>query len=140
MNAERLKILATILDEAAAGTWRPTVGQGAEDSPNIKFHLAGWVDPVEMEDGSCGFAACAIGHAMLDQRLAITGTDIEEGIDPSPFNPECGAEGWDAVTTFFDIEERTAVWLFEPFTADYRRDDDPAEVAERIRQVVAGKH
>lgn len=113
MNIENLKLMQTMLAEVTAGTWRMIDGVTYVGKPvdgNFKFNLRSWLD--DMTD-DCGFSACAIGHAVMDERFNKLGWSLDR-FQPQYINPVNDARltSWDAVETFFDIEYYTAQLLF----------------------------
>lgn len=130
MNIERLTLLKTMLTEVREGTWRPTRFTGYKislmpDTP-INFDMTVWAGP---NPHSCGFAACALGHACLDPRFNAQGLALEHFGAPI-FN---GAPNINAATNFFEIDYPTARYLFIPDT--YPRVAPtimPADVIARI--------
>lgn len=134
MNVERLTLMATMLDEVANHTWRPTSNAFAELQRaipipfDIHFDMMDWGD----FDQDCGYCACAIGHALLDQRFE------SQGLYALSIDNMCPAYkeekwAWQAIQEFFDISETAAVRLFG--TQEYE-DPTPAKVAERIRDAL----
>lgn len=148
MNIDRLTLMATMLDEVANHTWRPTSSAYPWDSVVEEFLDHNLRPPTSSKDlevhfdmkdwgsvNSCGYCACAIGHALLDERFAAQGFG-EEDFGPMPAYEPDGQRltlGWDAVQEFFDIPETKAVRLFG---SQAYEDPTPAKVAERIREVI----
>lgn len=158
MNYERLQIMATILDEAAVGTWKPTQIPMAPDASYaktwwedilaepVKFHMCTWGNetPEGADHGEyrCGYTACAIGHAILDNRLpGLTSFNDDSELVPE-YRGECQ---WDAVMSFFGITQEQANHLFSEeayYPEDFEVDDPdftarPNEVAVRIRELMS---
>lgn len=129
MNAERLDLMATMLDEVAAGTWTPSASpvMAEKDTP-VVFHLDDWIEVVDSDTPACGYSACAIGHVMLDSRFGIGGTDqpIYEG-----------AAHWKAVMEYFDLTEWGTHFLFYSAKYPNKGKTTAAEVAARIRRFIA---
>lgn len=160
MNRERLHIMATILDEAHVGTWRATQipGYGSDVSSSflegwqeifenpVGFHLGTWggedYSDAYTDYHHCGFTACAVGHAILDERLPqLITRDYDFDLVPM-YGDETQ---WAAVASFFGITEEQANHLFsEQAYPPYNADEDeehravsPNEVAIRIHQLLA---
>ena len=113
MNIENLKLMQTMLGEVTAGTWVASEGATYYSQPldgKVQFNLRSWFD--DMTDG-CGYSACAIGHAVMDDRFIKLGWSLDV-FAPRYMNPVNGTHltGWDAVETFFGIEQLTAQYLF----------------------------
>lgn len=92
---------------------------------------------------SCGFAGCAIGHAVGlpgFEGLKLARTDIH-ALD---YYPVCGFDtNYDAVGSFFGISLYDAARLFDPYFYDTAYDVDdsstisPKMVATEIRRFIA---
>ena len=116
MNIERLKLMVKMLSEVEAGTWklpRKTVIDGIDpiskhDAPDHtnQFDLAFWT--YATKEVSCGFTACAVGHACLDSRFNKLGFELGSSDEPRFLN----RSSWDAVNQFFEISSSTSTILF----------------------------
>lgn len=116
MNIERLKLMVKMLSEVEAGTWKlpkQSVIDGidaiskynAEQYKN-QFDLAFWT--YASKEISCGFTACAVGHACMDRRFNKLGLALGRSDEPN-YN---GSSSWDAVNEFFEISGSTSTILF----------------------------
>lgn len=123
MNKERLEQMVTMLRTV----------------PKERFNIAFW---------DCGTAACAVGHACLNPVFQAQGLTIAEtGFgDFVPHVKDGGGHirrSWDAVNTFFGINDETSTHLFcghayQSATAD--ADDvevTPDMVADRIVELLS---
>src|SRR5215510_13767453 len=96
MNRERLKRLATLLDDY-------------RESHGLSFDLQSWGISEERRGGflwlrqhTCNTAVCAIGLA------CGSGAFLQDGLTPA-FGD---VEGWSAVKSFFDLNQDHAAMLF----------------------------
>lgn len=116
MNIARLKLMVKMLSEVEAGTWKlpkKTVIDGIDpiskhDAPEHtnQFDLAFWT--YATKEVSCGFTACAVGHACLDRRFNKLGLELGSSDEPRFLN----RSSWDAVNQFFEIGSATSTILF----------------------------
>lgn len=117
MNKERLELMSTMLGEVIAGTWKLTACgatyHGSEITEVTGFNLWWWMANETTHDGDvCGFSACAVGHAMLDERFAEQGLKINSS---SPIFIDQAGEvhhNWKGVELFFELGETAAEYLF----------------------------
>lgn len=118
MNRERVELMAKMLTEVLFNSWKggPAVREWAkryEVKPRktgngIGFDLDHWVGA----DRSCGYSACAVGHACLDPRFIEQGLSIDVNSRTPLFNRY---DNWDAIREFFGFKSRrTATILFAP--------------------------
>lgn len=129
MNAVRLDLMATMLDEVSAGTWAPSANPVmVEMRTPVVFDLNNWVDIVDSESPACGYSACAIGHAMLDSRFEIGG--IGQPIYEATAH-------WPAVMEYFELSEHASHFLFDGAKYPSKGATSAAEVAARIRRFIA---
>ena len=121
MNNENLQLMSTMLGEVVAGTWKGTpVDHGLIIGPikvfpaHIKhFNLESWVEQQYDEKGkTCGFSACAVGHACYDPRFQALGLVMDHRNRPSLPAMSNDFNNWDAVMALFEINEDTAHNLF----------------------------
>lgn len=124
MNVERLERLAKLLDQQT-------------DSCPVKFDLATWGQAKKVEENICGTAACAVGLACLSEDFQAEGLKpifAGKGIIPS-FGENWH---WDAVTSFFDINGRTASRLFHEnsYGGHLSGASGAHQVAARIREEI----
>lgn len=118
MNVERMKMLQTLITTVSDGKWyggetfayHNFLGfKWPKKNPKIDFNLACWFSKRKR-----GYAACAIGHAMLDKNFIDQGfTFNEPGVMVPSFE---GKLGYDAIEAFFEIERKTATTLFSPYS------------------------
>lgn len=151
MNTERLLILADALETRI---------------PADRFDLRFWresdtdtyVGPTTTDEAlirGCGTSACAVGWACALPELQAQGLtwDVERGIpifsglseETLKQSEDSGAKAyfiaWGSVREFFEIDRKTADYLFD--LDAYQNDADfidptPANVAARIRWLVDG--
>lgn len=116
MNIKHLKLMVKMLSEVEAGTWKlpkqsviagidPISKYDAPDHTN-QFDLAFWT--YATKEISCGFTACAIGHACLDSRFNKLGLSLGSSDEPR----YSGMFSWQAVNEFFEITNNTSTILF----------------------------
>ena len=136
-----------------------------------RFNLASWASPKDEDQmleefvirdehdrvigyqrATCGFTACAVGHAVAVPMLREAGLGLRfqrmwnrdySGTFATP-TLTVEAEGetqvfedWEAVEELFDIDITDAHYLFSPDSYDYSQLRNPKVVAERIREIVA---
>jgi len=119
MKAKRLLTLATFLKVAV---------------PTERFHLARWGN-----DAECSTAGCAIGWACQIPSFKKAGLSLRSWLPKGQLilTPAYGVyQSWDAVTAFFDISNRAALFLFDEYSYDITRPPTPEDVAKRIQQFV----
>lgn len=137
-----------------------------------RFNLASWASPTDPDKqleqfivrdehdrvigyqrATCGFTACAVGHAVAVpmlreaglglrfQRMPLYGQStfaIPTLTVPTDIEGETQVfEDWEAVEELFDIDITDAHYLFSPDSYDYSQLRNPKVVAERIRATVA---
>lgn len=144
MNKERLELMATMLQEVADGTWK---GIPADHKVTIEFlgmkaklfgqHIKHF--DLEMwcyHREGCGFAACAVGHAMHDPRFIAQGLKCDEQMFHPVFEDK---DFWDAVKAFFDIKIETAMLLFLPshYGGCIEFGVKPEQVKSRVMELLA---
>lgn len=119
MNKSNLELMVKMLGEVHAGTWKMTSKPSLIKDRKLQvktkeFDLSNWISLEVDTNRSCGFTACAIGHAMVDARFdklgfgSVNHRDTLRNFKPY-FN---GFDNWDAVEAFFEIDNRTAEYLF----------------------------
>lgn len=125
--------MSTMLGEVMAGAWKMSNGakyQGAEVT-DIGFNLWVWFrDNSDLETATCGFSACAVGHAMLDDRFTNQGLGLN--CNSPIFKDQTGGvwHNWEAVEKFFDVAEETAESLF---MNSYYYDSSTGEPYKEVR-------
>jgi len=145
MNRERLELMVTLLAEVEAGTWEPTgttLGHQPlplPPRPGHRFDMIDWVDDVRPD---CGFAACAIGHACLDERFNQHGLFLQWGDPGQSHAPMYSHQNrlhrsWAAVGRFFDLTPTQEDHLFDGDRYPYDQKKDPAAVRQRIEAFLA---
>jgi hypothetical protein len=132
MNRERLKRLAMLLDDY-------------RDQNMPRFDLQNWGISETQRGGflwlrqnTCGTAACAVGLACRSGVFSVEGltysSDKNGGLTPI-FGE---LEGWNAVKSFFDVDQDQAVRLFAEHSYAVTEGEAAAQaVAARIRQMIA---
>lgn len=118
MNIEALNRLADKLD----GT-----GLYAEDGPIVEsFDIGIW----SLDNKSCGFVACAIGHACADDWFDL------KIVNGTPWYG--GLAGWTGVVKYFSLSTTgQAIFLFDAPSYSSGYSTEAADVAKRIREFVA---
>lgn len=130
MNAERLLRLADHLDTV----------------PAVVFDMTQWAMRAD-----CGTVACALGHACSIPEFAAAGLRLDWSHGPyeRPSESACvrlgdgsPLNGYGVAGAFFDLYIQDVYHLFSPSdyldaNGDQRADIHPAEVAARIRDLVA---
>lgn len=115
MNIQRLEMMKQMLGRVVAGSWKPVQTLPSKDKiptpfPAItvkNFDLSSWVERHAPVNKTCGFTACAVGHACFDEEFRKLGLTFD-GNRPV-FE---GRENWTAVHRFFEITDTTASKLF----------------------------
>ena len=143
MNIQHLEMMRVMMERVAAGSWEPVsgyLGNLIQNVPReVQFDLSDWIDPAS----SCGFSACAVGHACLDEEFRKLGWEWSFWDTPRYKN----AGGWFAVRKFFDIGSYTDELLFQNIYYQYELIDGnfvkqeyhtvkPKEVADRISELM----
>jgi hypothetical protein len=152
MNIERLRLMSEMLGEVIAGTWKPTskvqpILRSMPIEGNVGFEMRSWFG---LTPDYCGYSACAVGHACLDERFNRLGLVFDDG--PTYVGPdgEEYAPSWEGVCEFFGIGQSMAEMLFsdssyldmsDAANAQWTRDGSrppvlPAQVKERIDQLI----
>jgi hypothetical protein len=132
MNRERLKRLAILLDSYRDG-----------NAP--RFDLQSWGESETQRGGflwlrqhTCNTAACAVGLACGSGVFAEDGLSYDEDKNGGLTPAFRGAEGWNAVKSFFGLDQVQAVRLFAEHSYDVTEGEAAAQaVATRIRQMIA---
>lgn len=151
MNIERLQLMSQMLGEVIAGTWKPTSNNLPELRPmpiegNLSFELRSWFG---LTPDQCGYSACAVGHACMDDRFNKEG--LVFGFDGPAFVGPDGsryAPSWEGVCAFFEIDNELAEELFDNGSyfevramVEWKRDGSrppvlPSQVKDRIDQLI----
>jgi len=131
MNKERLLRLADFLEKKVA---------------EEKFYMGTWATKEDIN--TCGTSACAMGWATKIPEFAAEGLHLGKSDHPLGGGPiitprYAGRAGFAAASTFFDISDRAALWLFSDYEKDVddghrieREEDTPYNAANRIREFV----
>lgn len=114
MNIERLRLMSQMLGEVVAGTWKPTAKvkpmlRAIPIEGNLGFEMRSWFG---LTPDYCGYSACAVGHACLDDRFNKLGLVFDDGPAYVGVNGEEYAPDWEGVSAFFEIDLQTAEHLF----------------------------
>lgn len=155
-NKERLTLMRDMLVEVQTGTWTPSgpLAHLSFVTGPVDFDLHDWGRPSpEPQREACGFKACAIGHALLDERFQALGlkdhhqATLIRYIDQSNAEDEDAAHrlslvpeyedrySFDGVNRFFGIDGQTGTNLF--MGSQYRRSTDLGEVISRLNALIA---
>ena len=135
---KRLQLMVTMLKEVRDGVWNPgpmtverlgwlptamaptTIPEpGSEpvvEDVVLTFDLEQWVAP-HSDGASCGYSACAVGHACMDPRFRELGLNWGGN---GPYYD--GITSWGAVCHLFDIGRPTARFLFSDVSYLYGDD------------------
>lgn len=161
MHTERIKqlrdFLAALPEDRRTGhfsleSWVTVDGQSdgeiyldAAETPHRRLtrgHYNATVNPADIIQAHCGSTACAIGWACSNPEFIRLGFKMaakrEAGYPPNKADLTSltpyykGAEGWDAVKQFFDLDLDTARILFD---ADYYDDGEATTVNEVIARL-----
>jgi hypothetical protein len=132
MNCERLERLAILLE-----------GYRASNAPC--FDLQSWGESRLQRRGflwlrqhPCNTAACAVGLAWGSGIFAEDGLSYDEGNNGDLTPIFRGVEGWNAVKSFFDLDQVQVVRLFAEHAYAVTGGEAAAQaVATRIRQLIA---
>lgn len=154
MHTENLQLMSTMLGEVVAGTWKPTQRAGINKiareeagkrvTKQVKFDLSSWVAVSGIITGRyCGFAACAVGHAMLDRRFFEAGLRSAHSLMGDKLLPRlegkgCSWGGWDDVAEFFGIGGATAQSLFTPSAYPNSHGVSAKQVKARVDALLGG--
>ena len=154
LKRDRLILMSALMSEVQTGKWQGQVAggplaHGSEVKPSVTFDLKTWLresdQKVTASGVSCGYSACSVGHACVDERFNALGLSFEvdkwrdlSGIGSVPtFKRQ---RGWGAVEDFFGIEPRLALYFFEHTSYRYKRFSRgwtpirPEEIGNRIVQ------
>jgi hypothetical protein len=132
MNCERLERLAILLE-----------GYRASNAPC--FDLQSWGESKLQRRGflwlrqhPCNTAACAVGLAWGSGIFAEDGLSYDQDNNGGLTPMFRGVEGWNAVKSFFDLDQVQVVRLFAEHSYDVTEGVAAAQaVATRIRQLIA---
>jgi hypothetical protein len=131
MNRERLERLAILLE-------------GYRDANAPRFDLQSWGVSETQRGGflwlgrhACNTAACAVGLACGSGIFAEDGLCCDADKSGSLTPMYRGREGWNAVKSFFDLDQVRAVRLFAEHSYDVTEGEAAARaVAARIRHAI----
>lgn len=150
MNIERLQLMSQMLGEVIAGTWEPTAKvkpllRAIPIKGNLGFEMRSWFG---LTPDYCGYSACAVGHACLDDRFNKLGLWFDEGpVYSGPDGYEY-APDWEGVSAFFELDIQTTEHLFSDSSyweigvwVEWKRDGSrppvlPSQVKDRIDQLI----
>lgn len=118
----RLLTLAKFLDERV---------------PATRFNLVCWVRDQGFKQRECGTAACACGWATTIREFRKDGLSLMHNEPALKLKGGMILDGWEAITTFFEITHTQAERLFS-YTAYDAFASGPRDVAKRIRGFVKG--
>lgn len=116
MNIQRLEMMKQLLGRVVAGSWEPVTSLPKNERfidaiakvVVTSVDLKSWSNhKTGSPGGTCGFTACAVGHACFDEEFRKLGLKFD-GSQPY-FSTYIG---WVAVEKFFNIDDRTAETLF----------------------------
>lgn len=120
MNNENMQLMSTMLGEVVAGDWKGTpvdhnliIGPVKLFPVNVVgFDIETWAEEVTNSNGkTCGYSACAVGHACFDPRFQALGLAMDRNTIPMLIDGDINYR-WDAVCRLFDINIDTAKSLF----------------------------
>ena len=136
MNIQRLEMMKQMMGRVVAGSWEPVLTLPRNErfiSEVTKItvtsvDLKSWSDhKTGRPNNTCGFSACAVGHACFDEEFRKLGWEWD-GAQPK-FGSETGIE---ASATFFDITKHQAKRLFMP--ESYMGADKHRELPANVRE------
>lgn len=142
MHRQRLELMVILLREVEAGTWEPSTDDLGPLPPGMhpthRFDMIDWLDNVRPD---CGFAACAVGHACLDERFNRIGLRMQWAGPGQSHAPEYTVKkqthrSWAAVGRFFDLTPRETDQLFDGDKYPYDQKKSPAAVRLRIEAML----
>lgn len=141
MNRENLQLMADMLGEVVAGTWKGVPVDHKWKLGPVKlfpervnsFNIDSWSETTD-----CGYSACAVGHACYDKRF------ISQGLFMADYGPELTVKGnflskWDAVMELFDIDNELAHILFHEshYKGYIKYGVQPKRVKQRVEELLA---
>ncbi|MNC33630.1 hypothetical protein D3C76_102910 [compost metagenome] len=145
MNKDTLQLMSDMLGEVIAGTWKGTpvcygliIGPIKARPKNVEgFNLSHWVEMEYNQAGdTCGYSACAVGHACFDPRFQALGLRMVDGIPTIPSMG--GIDDWEAIDELFGITQETAEHLF--YKRNYlgwdRYGVQPGQVKSRVDELL----
>lgn len=103
-------------------------------------HLECRIDQLQAK--SCGFTACAVGHACYDSRFNEIGLVLSDDGDAPMLKGSATTDSWGdltswaAVRKFFGIKSFIADWLFQAESYPYNLQNSPAAVRDRCLELV----
>lgn len=112
-----------------------TLADTLEKLTKKQLKMDAWVADNE---GSCGFAGCALGWAAQIPEFKQDGLFIKDfGVILK--TPEVYTSGYDAASQFFDISDELATEYFTPGTKvyNYKPNPLPKTVAMKLRELAA---
>lgn len=133
LNNERLEMMRVMLERVVHGSWdmNPDQTQLRKDMDicwdvNVSsFDLKHW-----RAQTSCGYAACAIGHACFDPEFNKLGFKWTHGQPKFKF-----CVSWEAVELFFEFEQyKTARILFQQCAYHKQHLEQVAHIPAHVRQ------
>ena len=138
MNIQRLEMMKQMLGRVVAGSWEPVSSIPANERLTteiqtlsiVSVDLNSWSElKTRYPKNTCGFSACAVGHACFDEEFRKLGWSWEGNIPV--FDKLIG---WYAVEKFFDIYERTAESLFMSQMYDSAHRSKYQHIPKNIRE------
>lgn len=129
MNKPELQKMIDMLEEVQAGTWTPDTGPHKAAS----FDLDVWGCATD-----CGFSACAIGHAALDDRFEWLAMEQVTSVGDMVvvISGDRFEYLWGGIAENFGISLDVANSLFAP--RYYSDSQDVSEVIRRLNKVITG--
>lgn len=137
MNIQRLEMMKQMLGRVVAGSWTPVQTLPSTDRiptpfPAItidNFDLSSWVEKKSPVNNTCGFVACAVGHACFDEEFRKLGLKFDGHIPQFD-----GYESWYAVHALFDVTHQTASNLFGSRGYNTKVKSTVAHLPSKIRE------
>lgn len=135
LNHERLEMIRVMLERVVHGSWDMNPDHvKLRRSMNVDRGTDVTVTSCDLKhwrmQTSCGYAACAIGHACFDPVFNELGLKWTFG------QPKYKQEvGWDAVDLFFEFEQyKTSRILFQQGSYQKQHIDQVAHLPAHVRQ------
>lgn len=146
MNNENLQLMSTMLGEVIAGTWKGTpvdhkliIGPVKLFPEQVQhFNLESWLEmETNWKGKSCGYSACAVGHACFDPRFQDLGLSMYNEI-PMLIHEAGIDKKWEAVSVLFGISiDLSRVLFLEKSYPDFiKHGVKPGQVKSRIDELL----
>lgn len=142
MNRENLQMMADMLGEVVAGTWKGVPVDHKFKLGPVKlfpervnsFDIDRWADVTD-----CGYSACAVGHACFDKRFISQGLSMWDSVPFLTLESGKKLDAWDGVVELFGIKLETARRLFHEshYKGYIKYGVQPKRVKQRVEELLA---